>query len=104
MAFFDALPIPGVDGSLGSVKDFESDSTPAGAMGNVRAKTGTFVDSVGKDVVLKARALAGYVTTKRGRHLTFELVVNDVPINGIPDITKVFQDEGTIAAILWRDY
>jgi len=103
-AFYDSLPILGVDGSLAFVKDFESDPTLAGAMGNVHAKTGTFIDSVGKTIVLKAQALGGYVTTKRGRHLTFELVVNDVPITGIPDVTNVFQDEGTIAAMLWRDY
>ncbi|MGA3210928.1 MAG: D-alanyl-D-alanine carboxypeptidase, partial [Terriglobales bacterium] len=41
-AFFDALPILGVDGSLGFVTQFESDPTLAGAAGQVRAKTGTY--------------------------------------------------------------
>ncbi len=103
-AFYDALPILGVDGSLGFVKGYESDPTLAGATGKVHAKTGTFVAPSGAGIVLKAQAIGGYVTTKSGRHLTFELVVNDVPIKGIYDVTQVFQDEGKVSAILWRDY
>jgi hypothetical protein len=30
-------------------------------------------------------------------------VVNNVPIKNIPDILQIFQDQGTISAILWRD-
>ena len=103
-AFFDALPILGVDGSLGFVKNYERDRTLSGATGNVRAKTGTYVGGSKSGMLLKGQALAGYITTKSGRHLTFEVVVNNVPISSIDDITKVFQDEGTIAAMLWRDY
>lgn len=104
-ALYDAMPILGVDGSLASVKDFERQPSLAGAAGNVRAKTGTWVsaDASGKPV-LKGQAFAGYITTKSGRHLTYEVVVNNVAITGIPDVIKVFQDEGTISAILWRDY
>lgn len=102
---YNALPILGVDGSLAFVKDFERDASLAGAAGNVRAKTGTWVsaDASGRPV-LKGQAFAGYVTTKSGRHLTYEVVVNDVPISGIPDVVRVFEDEGTISAMLWRDY
>lgn len=102
---YDALPILGVDGSLAFVKDFEKDASLAGAAGNVRAKTGTWVsaDASGKPV-LKGQAFAGYITTKSGRHLTYEVVVNNVAISGVPDVVHVFQDEGTISAILWRDY
>jgi D-alanyl-D-alanine carboxypeptidase len=42
-SFFAALPILGVDGSLGFVTDFRSDPALAGATGRVSAKTGTFV-------------------------------------------------------------
>ncbi|MEO7039356.1 MAG: D-alanyl-D-alanine carboxypeptidase [Candidatus Elarobacter sp.] len=104
-AFRDALPILGVDGSLGFVKDFRADATLAGATGQVQAKTGTYVGpSASAAMELKGQALGGYVTTKRGHHLTFELVVNNVPIKKILDITTVFQDQGAIAAMLWRDY
>ncbi|HKU68558.1 MAG TPA: D-alanyl-D-alanine carboxypeptidase [Candidatus Baltobacteraceae bacterium] len=104
-AFANALPILGIDGSLAFVKNFESDRSLAGAASNVRAKTGTYVaPSASGGLELKAQALGGYVTTKRGHHLTFQLVVNNVPIKNILDVTNVFQDEGTIAAMLWRDY
>jgi len=101
---YDDLPILGVDGSLATVKDFEKDATLRGAAGQVHAKTGTYVGGSASGAVLKGQAFGGYVTTKTGRHLTYQLVVNNVPIKGIPDIIKVFQDEGTISAMLWRDY
>lgn len=107
-SFFAALPILGVDGSLGFVTHFQSDPTLTGATGQVSAKTGTFVLGASSGFVLRAQALAGYVKTRSGRRLAFALVVNDVPITN-PDhllqvVMQVFQDEGAIAAILWRDY
>ena len=103
-SFFAALPILGVDGSLAFVTDFQSDSTLAAAAGQVNAKTGTFVAGSASGLVLKAQALAGYIKTKSGRKLAYELVVNNVAITGLNDVIQVFQDEGTISAILWRDY
>ena len=80
-AFVDALPILGVDGSLGFVTDFKTDPTLAGAAGNVRAKTGTYVGpSKTGSMELKGQAFGGYITTKSGRHLTYQLVVNNIPI------------------------
>ncbi|HEY1682802.1 MAG TPA: D-alanyl-D-alanine carboxypeptidase [Candidatus Tumulicola sp.] len=104
-AFEDALPSLGVDGSLAFVKDFTKDPTLAGALAKVHAKTGTYVGAGPTGgMELKAQALGGYINTKSGRHLTFELTINNIPIKEILDITNVFQDEGTVAAILWRDY
>jgi len=40
-----ALPVLAVDGSLSFVTDFTADHTLAGAVGQVSAKTGTFVDA-----------------------------------------------------------
>jgi D-alanyl-D-alanine carboxypeptidase len=104
-AFVDALPILGVDGSLGFVKNFEANPSLAGAAGNVRAKTGTYVGaSAAGGMELKAQAMGGYITTKSGRHLTFQLVINNIPIENISKLIDVFQDEGAITAMLWRDY
>ncbi len=104
--FFDALPILGVDGSLGNITGFESDPTLAGAAGQVRAKTGTYAGpaSSGSGTELKGQAFAGYITTKSGRHLVYEVVVNNLPITGLSEVFQVFQDEGTASAILWRDF
>src|SRR6185437_12085536 len=41
--YFASFPVLGVDGSLATVTDFESDATLAPAKGQVHAKTGTFI-------------------------------------------------------------
>jgi serine-type D-Ala-D-Ala carboxypeptidase/endopeptidase (penicillin-binding protein 4) len=61
-AFYDALPVAGVDGTL----EKRMRGTPA--EGNVHAKTG-YVD--------KARSLSGYVTTADGRVLLFSALCNN---------------------------
>lgn len=102
-AFRDALPQLGIDGSLGFVKDFEADPTLAGARGQVQAKTGTFVEGSERGAILRAQALAGYIDTRGGARLAFTLAVNDVGvISGVEDILPVFQDFGTISALLWK--
>ena len=101
--FFSALPILGVDGSLGFVTGFESDPTLAGAAGRVHAKTGTYGPPSASEVVL-AQALGGYVDTRSGRRLVFEMAVNGVPIMNLDQILQIFQDQGTISAMVWRDY
>jgi D-alanyl-D-alanine carboxypeptidase len=102
--FFDLLPILGIDGSLAFVTEFQSDPTLAGATGHVRAKTGTFLEGSDSGLVLKGQAFGGYIHTKGGRHLVYQLVVNNVTVSGLPDVIQVFQDEGKISAILWRDH
>jgi D-alanyl-D-alanine carboxypeptidase len=106
-AYVDSMPFLGVDGSLASTTDFETDPTLAGAKGKVYAKTGTYVagteDANGQEhITLKGQALAGYIDAKSGRRLAFALVVNNVPIGDVPDIINVFNDEGTIAANIWK--
>lgn len=102
-AFFSALPLLGVDGSLALVTDFQSDPTLKGATAQVHAKTGTFVAGSESGMILKGQALGGYVDAASGRRLVFELVVNNVAIANLNDVVQVFQDEGTISAMLWRD-
>lgn len=100
-----ALPLLGVDGSLGFLKDFSADASLAGARGKVRAKTGTFVEGGNDGPILRAQALAGYIDTRSGRHLAFVLAVNDVGrISELSEVLKVFEDQGRIAAELWRDH
>jgi D-alanyl-D-alanine carboxypeptidase len=101
--FFNDLPKLGVDGSLGFVTDFKSDPTLAGATGQVTAKTGTFVEGNEAGLVLKGQAFGGYISTKGGRQLVYELVVNNVVITSLDDVLRTFQDEGRISAMLWRD-
>jgi D-alanyl-D-alanine carboxypeptidase/D-alanyl-D-alanine-endopeptidase (penicillin-binding protein 4) len=91
--FRSSLPILGVDGSLADT------GTSLPARGHVFAKTGTTVNQSG----LKAQVLAGYILTKKGRHLAFALFVNNVgPLKAFTDITHVFDDEAAITNILYE--
>ena len=64
-AFYEALPIAGVDGTLAT----RMNGTAADH--NVRAKTGT---------VDKARSLSGYITTADGRQLLFSFLCNNFTV------------------------
>ena len=99
-----ALPTLAVDGSLGFVTDFKKDPSLSGAAGNVHAKTGTYVGPGPSGMVVKGQGCDGYVKTRGGRTLAYHLTVNGVPISTIEDLTQIFQDQGTISALLWRDY
>ncbi len=94
------FPILGVDGSLASVNQFEQNPTLAPAKSHIKAKPGTYVEGP----LIKGQSLAGYINTKSGRKLVYEVVVNNVPLNSFDDLIQAFQDEGIISAILWRDY
>ncbi len=69
-AFYDALPIAGVDGTL------ENRMRGTKAEGNARAKTG---------FISNARALSGYVTTQDGELLAFSIIANnfDTPVRPV---------------------
>jgi D-alanyl-D-alanine carboxypeptidase len=101
--FINSLPILGVDGSLGFVNQFESDPRLAGAKGQVRAKPGTYAEGSAAGLVIKGQAFGGYIDTKSGQRLIYQLVVNNVPVSQLMDLLQIFQDQGTISAILWRD-
>lgn len=77
-AFYDGLPVAGVDGTL----DNRMKGTPA--QGNVHAKTG---------FVANARSLSGYATTADGRLLIFSLLCN----NWTTPVRQVNRVQDTIA-------
>ncbi len=70
-----ALPVLGVDGTL---YEFERNSP---AKGKVFAKTGTddYQDLL-NDRYLMIKALAGYMTTRNGRHIAFSFAINQMPV------------------------
>lgn len=104
--YLATFPLLGVDGSLQLVSNFTADPTLAGARGQVMAKTGTFVDSASTAtrLLIRAEAFAGYIHTKGGRTLVYQLVVNDMEaVPGFPQLVDVIQDLGVISAVIWRD-
>jgi D-alanyl-D-alanine carboxypeptidase/D-alanyl-D-alanine-endopeptidase (penicillin-binding protein 4) len=73
-----ALPELGVDGTLASAVSKDSP-----ARGKVFAKTGTYTDAnlLNGRQHLRAKTLAGYLTTASGKTLAFALFVNDVALS-----------------------
>ena len=72
-AYYNSLPIAGVDGTI----DTRMKGTPA--EGNVHAKTGTLA---------KARSLSGYVTPADGERLIFSILANNTTTPGLA-VTRV---------------
>jgi len=94
--FYEALPILGRDGTLFDIQ------TQSPAAGFVHAKTGTFsvYDPLNRRLLVTAKGLAGYMTTKKGEHLAFAIYINNVSVSTERDATKkiVGQAVGEIAA------
>jgi D-alanyl-D-alanine carboxypeptidase/D-alanyl-D-alanine-endopeptidase (penicillin-binding protein 4) len=95
-AFFHALPVLGMDGSLWNIQ------TSSPAAGHVHAKTGTLggLDALNRRLLLSAKGLAGYVVTASGRRYAFAAYVNNVSVSLDPDaVARVAgQALGEIAA------
>jgi D-alanyl-D-alanine carboxypeptidase/D-alanyl-D-alanine-endopeptidase (penicillin-binding protein 4) len=98
-AFKAGLPVLGVDGTL--VDAVPSDSP---ARGHVWAKTGTYGDAdlLNDRILLRSKALAGVMTTKAGRSLTFALFVNEVPQPRDIDTPREAKVLGHLCEILYE--
>lgn len=95
--FYRALPILGVDGTLVDV------DTHAPSRGHVHAKTGTwYFSNLLNGGTVVSRGLAGYVTTRGGRHLAFCIYVMHIPfghdVDGTSALGRLF---GTIANAIY---
>lgn len=99
-AFERALPIMGVDGTL--AKTVKSDSP---VRERVQAKTGTLVwDNLLHDRgLITSKALAGYLTTSRGKRLVFAAFVNGVHAKDGLDSKRVGTDLARICEIVHRE-
>jgi D-alanyl-D-alanine carboxypeptidase/D-alanyl-D-alanine-endopeptidase (penicillin-binding protein 4) len=97
-AFYDALPILGVDGT-------EVDTVPATSPvgGKTVAKSGTTIagDVMNSRPLTMVRGLAGYVTAKSGRELIYAIYVSDVPLTDTLDIFAVIKDQGAMVEVIY---
>ena len=89
----DGLPVLGEDGTLARAVDSESP-----ARGKVRAKTGTlyFENTLNNRELLVSKALAGYLTTAKGRRLAFTMFVNGTHL---PDATETKREGRTLGKL-----
>lgn len=77
------LPVLGVDGTLFNIQN----ASPA--RGRVFAKTGTWgSENLLDDDGLVTKGLAGYTTTRHGRHLAFAFYINRMAGKGSVDLRK----------------
>jgi PBP4 family serine-type D-alanyl-D-alanine carboxypeptidase len=95
-SFHDALPILGKDGTLFQIQ------VNSPAAGHVFAKTGTYgrSDLLHQGVMVDSKALAGYMTTKSGKKVSFAIFLNHVPVGSDPNAVRDIcgQAVGEIAA------
>jgi PBP4 family serine-type D-alanyl-D-alanine carboxypeptidase len=97
--FERALPILGVDGTLWNIQ------SRSPAAGHVHAKTGTDeqADLLNRHVLVYAKGLAGYVTTRHGRHIAFAVYVNNVDVKDEDAVTSIpGQAMGELAALAYQ--
>ena len=89
--YHDALPILGVDGT-----EADTVSTDSPVRGQAVAKSGMTVagDAMHQRLVVMARALAGYMTTRSGREVVFATYLNYIPAAGLDDVQTVIKEQG----------
>jgi D-alanyl-D-alanine carboxypeptidase/D-alanyl-D-alanine-endopeptidase (penicillin-binding protein 4) len=98
-AYFDALPIMGVDGTEATTVD------PASPVaGKAQAKSGTTVagDGANQRPLAMTRALAGYMTGKSGREVVFGIYLNNVPLGSLDDLFAVITEHGAITEAIYE--
>ncbi|WP_234367488.1 D-alanyl-D-alanine carboxypeptidase/D-alanyl-D-alanine endopeptidase [Streptomyces pluripotens] len=97
--FREALPILGSSGDLALV------GTDSPAKGKVFAKTGTRAagNSLTGQVLVTARAMAGYLDTGDGRYLPFVVVFNDALVDSTDGVLSIAADIAQISALLQED-
>lgn len=94
-----ALPILGVDGTLATLLK----NSPAA--GKVHAKTGTHVSQDGLNQrLIVSRCLGGYMTTKSGKELAFDVAVSNVGARDMSQLATVNEKHGRIMEILYEEY
>ena len=95
-----AMPSLGVDGTLA-----KSISQESPARDKVHAKTGTLLwdDLLQGNSLLTSKALAGYMTTAKGRKVAFAAFVNGVHLRDGIDTKRVGSDLGKLAEIVYLE-
>lgn len=97
-AFRHALPMLGKDGTLAEVQ------VRSPAAGKVFAKTGTFgsYDPLNRRGLTHGKGLAGYFTSKSGRHVAFAIYVNNVSVASGDPAAISGEALGEIASLAWE--
>lgn len=97
-ALYDALPVLGRNGTLANVLD----KSPVA--GHAQVKTGNrAVGSATNQLMLLGNSLAGYIETKSGRHVSFMLVVGNVPITNPEAVLTITDEQAKMVEAMYED-
>jgi serine-type D-Ala-D-Ala carboxypeptidase/endopeptidase (penicillin-binding protein 4) len=97
-ALIAALPVLGRSGALATVLPHSP------IVGHARVKDGNIVAGTpASQIIVQGNSLAGYVETKSGRHVTFMIVVGNVPIAKPADVLQVTEDQARIVESIYED-
>ncbi|CAI8761171.1 D-alanyl-D-alanine carboxypeptidase/D-alanyl-D-alanine endopeptidase [Methylocaldum szegediense] len=97
--FRQGLPILGVDGTLA----MNQQDSPAA--GHVFAKTGSRIAGTPNDrVLITGLTHVGYIDAKSGRRLVHAVMLRDVPLASIEDLSATEDDLGAIEAIIQQGF
>jgi PBP4 family serine-type D-alanyl-D-alanine carboxypeptidase len=93
-----ALPVLGRDGTLATIQ------VRSPGAGNVFAKTGTYAtyDPLNKRTLVTGKGLAGYFTSRSGRHIAFAIYVNHFAVAKGDPALVAGQALGEIASLAWE--
>lgn len=95
---FDALPVLGRNGTLANVLP----KSPVA--GHAQVKTGNrAVGSTTNQLMLLGNSLAGYLQTKSGRHVTFMIVVGNVPLTSASGVLDVTDEQAKMVEAMYND-
>jgi serine-type D-Ala-D-Ala carboxypeptidase/endopeptidase (penicillin-binding protein 4) len=93
-----------------SLPDFDVNGTIAGvlpkspAAGHAQVKTGNrIVDTPAGQILVLGNSLAGYINAKSGRHLTFMIVVGNVPISTPGEFNTITAEQAQMVAAIQQD-
>jgi PBP4 family serine-type D-alanyl-D-alanine carboxypeptidase len=95
---YHGLPVLGRNGTLANVLS----SSPVA--GRAQVKTGNrAVGSPTNQLMLLGNSLAGYIETKGGRHVTFMIVVGNVPLSSPSEVLTVTGQQAQMVAAIYRN-
>ncbi|WP_454783943.1 D-alanyl-D-alanine carboxypeptidase/D-alanyl-D-alanine endopeptidase [Legionella sp. WA2024007413] len=97
-AFYDGLPILGVDGSLAKA----AQNIPA--VGKIHGKTGTSLsyDFANQRFYSFSEVLSGYINAKNGHLLAFIIAVSNTPLESLNDAFLIQKDVSQVAVEIYN--
>ena len=73
-------------------------------VGHVQVKDGNSVAGTpANQIVVLGNSLAGYVQTRSGRHVTFAIIVTNVPVPKPADVLKISNDQARIVEAIYNN-